>query len=368
MKSLYSFLPLFAFVFLLSSLSLSASNKQDFTQTIKKEFEINPEGLTNISNSFGRVDIQAWDQSRVRIEVTITVRAISESEAQRVFDRIQIDFSAQADEVSAITNIQTSSGWFSRGSKGDFTIDYKVHIPRAGSIRVDNKYGDLYAAPFLGNAEVRVKYGNFQLDGVGKDLQADLTYGNGTVVKVRDAQLQLAYSKMQIDDARNLVLVSKYSKTTLLRGATVRAESKYDNLSIGKVRELRYEGNYNNLSVEEAETVHLQSKYTDIRVDRLSDRGLFEMQYGGARLHVLQGFAELNLEGRYTNFKLSIDEAASYQLHASGNYAGISYPRTLTVELQTEEGSHQAVEAFIGTRQARSVIRASLSYGGLKIN
>lgn len=347
---------------------LMANSKKDFTQSIKKEYDLNPEGLTAINNAYGTVEVLAWDRDRVRIEVIITVRAMTDSEAQTIFDRIRIDFSNSANEARAVTHISSSSSWWGGSySKGDFTIDYKVHIPRTGSLQVENKYGDLRVDPFLGNANIEVKYGNFQLDGVGKDVQATLAYGNGKVVKARDVNLQLSYSKMQLDDVRNLTTTSKYSKTTLLRASTIKASSKYDNFNIGKVRDFTFEGNYNNLFLEDAETVSLFSKYTDIRIEKLSQRGQFDMQYGGATMHLLKGFGDLQLNGRYTNFKLSVDEDSSYQLEASGSYSGISYPPAMTVTTQSEDGQRLRVEAYTGTQHARSIIRANLNYGGLKV-
>ena len=84
-------------VFLLAGLlvtGLQAKNHyQEFTKTIKKEFDITRDGTTNIKNKYGKVDIKTWDKNRVKIDVRIVVNARSEKSAQEVFDRIDIGFS-----------------------------------------------------------------------------------------------------------------------------------------------------------------------------------------------------------------------------------------------------------------------------------
>ena len=59
----------------------------EFTKTIKKEFDITSDGTTSITNKYGKVEIKTWDRNRVKVDVTIVVKASSESKAQEVFDQ-----------------------------------------------------------------------------------------------------------------------------------------------------------------------------------------------------------------------------------------------------------------------------------------
>ena len=90
--------------------------------------------------------------------------------------------------------------------------------------------------------------------------------------------------------------------------------------------------------------------------------------YGGLRIeNVSKGFAKINLVGKYSDFKIGIEDGASYTLDANANFAGIAYPEGLVVTYEQEKGTSHEVKGHAGTQNARSAIKASLSYGGLKV-
>lgn len=93
---------------------------QEFTKTVKKEFPINATGTVDLSNKYGKVDVHTWERDRVKIDVTIVVDARSESTAQEVFNRIQIDFSNDDSFVKAETSIETNKSWWGEVPKLNF--------------------------------------------------------------------------------------------------------------------------------------------------------------------------------------------------------------------------------------------------------
>ncbi|MBI5915946.1 MAG: hypothetical protein HY842_11250 [Bacteroidetes bacterium] len=345
--------------------------KQEFTKTIKKEFPLHATGTVNLVNKYGKIDVKTWDRDRAKIDVTIVVKAGSESEAQNVFDRIQIDFTNDDAFVKAETVIESNkSSWWSWGSNDhtEFQINYQVFMPANASLDLSNKYGDATVAPLTGKAKVDVKYGNFRLEGVGGDLTVELGYGNGTVVKARDASVNVSYSKLNFADVRDIALTSKYSKLTVDNGANLKAESRYDEFNLTKVERLNCQSRYGNMDIGSAESVVAVAQYTDYKIDQLKDNGDFDLQYGGLRIeHVSKGFSKINLVGKYSDFKLAVEDGASYTLDAATNYAGIAYPSGLNVTYEKDKGTSHEVKGHAGTQNARSAIRASLNYGGLKV-
>jgi hypothetical protein len=343
---------------------------QDYTKTIKKEFSLTTTGTVNLINKYGKIDVKTWDKSRAKIEVTIVVKAGSESQAQTVFDRIRIDFSNSDAFVKAETFIESNKGsWFDWGGseRTDFQINYQVYMPASASLDLSNKYGDALVAPLSGKTKVDVKYGNFRLEGTG-GLTVNLDYGNGTVVKAGDASVNVSYSKLNLNEVKDVNLTSKYSKFTMDNGADLTANSRYDEFTLGRVDRLECNFKYGNMTVGSAESITATGQYTDIKVDRLKDSGDFDLQYGGLRIeNVSKGFSKVNLVGKYSDFKIGIEDGASYTLDANASFAGIAYPDGLVVTYEQEKGTSHAVKGHAGTQNARSTIQASLSYGGLKV-
>lgn len=345
-------------------------SKQEFTKTIKKEFPISPDGTTSLTNKYGKIDVKTWQKNRVKIEVTILVKTASESKAQEVFDRINIDFSNSDDYVKAETSISSKrNSWFNWGNnKSEFEINYDVFMPKTGSLKLTNKYGDAFVSEIDGNADINVKYGSFNLEGVGDDLEVYLGYGAGTVVKARDVDATIAYSKIRFKETQDIDFSTKYSKIAVENATDIRTETRYDNYDLDEIREFKCDGSYGDVEISHADNIVANSKYTDFAIEKVGDSADFDLQYGGVTIDQIdKGFSKVELVGKYTNYKINVEKGASYVLEAEGTYAGIRYPSNLNVVYEKEKGSSHEVRGNQGGANARSVIKASLSYGGLRV-
>lgn len=344
---------------------------QDYTKAIKKEFPLNANGTVNLINKYGRIDVKTWEKNRAKVEVTIVVKAGSEAQAQTVFDRIRVDFSNTDDFVKAETIIESGKNyWFNLGMNDhtDFQINYQVYMPATAALDLSNRYGDSQVAPLTSKVKVDVQYGNFRLEGVGATLSLNLGYGNGTIVKSGDANVDVSYSKLNFADVRNVKLTSKYSQLKIDNGADLTADSRYDEFNLVKVANLICTAKYGDMTVGKAESIKAVGQYTDFKIDRLGDNGDFDLAHGGLRIdHVSKGFSKINLVGKYSDFKIGVENGASYTLDANASFAGIAYPDGLVVTYEKEKGTSHEVKGHAGTQNARSAIRASLNYGGLKV-
>jgi hypothetical protein len=346
-------------------------NAQDFTKTIKREFPLNASGSVNLINKYGKIDVKTWEKNRAKVEVTIVVKATNESQAQTVFDRIRIEFANDDSYVKAETIIQSSkSSWFDWGGsdKTEFQINYQVYMPASASLDLSNKYGDALVAPLTGKAKMDVKYGNFRLEGASAGLSLSLDYGNGTVVKSGDANVNVSYSKLSLNDMQSVNVTSKYSKLTVDNSGDINADSRYDELKLGKVGQLQCTSKYGSILIGSANSIKATGQYTDINVDKLKGNGDFDLLYGGLRIeNVSKGFEKINLVGKYSDFKIGIENGASYTLDANASFAGIAYPDGLVVTYEQEKGTSHQVKGHTGNQNSRSAIKASLNYGGLKL-
>ena len=344
---------------------------QEFTKTIKKEFPVNSNGMVDLANKYGKIEVHTWDRNRVKIDVTIVVDARSESAAQDVFDRIRIDFNNDDALVKAETTIESSSSWWSGSwgnNKSEFQVNYDVYMPASCNLKLGNQYGDSNVAAISGNADVEVKYGNFQLEGVGGNLKVYLGYGNGTVVKARNVSAAVSYSKINFNDAQDMDFETKYSKVYVDKGGSIKANSKYDLLSMGKVVRFNCESRYGNVEINDVESVVANSRYTDYKVEKLRESADFDIEYGGLKVNDLsKGFSNVVLKGKYSDFKIYVEPGASFTLDGATNYAAIAYPAEMDVTYEKDKGTSHEVKGHVGTQGARSTIKANLDYGGLRV-
>ncbi len=343
---------------------------REFTKTIKKEYDISSDGTVHLNNKYGKVEVKTWDRNRVKIEVTIVVNANSESSAQEVFNRISVNFSNNPAWVKAETVIEPAKrSWWNWGSSSsDYKINYLVYMPPANNLELYNRYGDSFVAELKNRALINVKYGNFKADGIGERASIDLAYGNGTLAKTGYMQSSVSYGNLTCTEVNDADISSKYSKVFIERAGVVRSTSKYDEYRLGALKEFRNTGGYDNFDIRSAETVVVNTKYSNVTVGRLSNLLDLTISYGSGVINqVGKSFSGITLNGKYTDFKVTLEPGTDARFEATGSYAGIGYPSSLSVSYEKEQGQSREVRGHFGSSGSKGFIKAQLSYGNLRI-
>ncbi len=345
--------------------------KKEHTKIIKKEFDISDDGKVSISNRHGEVNINTWEKQSVKIEITITVDERSEDKAREMFDRINIDFSNGKNYVEAQTDIESKSRswWWGSSDNNDYTIDYEVYMPQGNSLELQNKYGNAYVSSLDGEADIQVKYGNVRVEEIGGRLDIRLGYGNGTVIRSKDANVEVSYGNMRIKEAGDVIMESKYSKVYVDHAGDVKSTSKYDTYEIGEIKDFKNQGKYDHIEIVSAESIRASAKYSDFKVEKIMHHADFDLAYGNVTVESLaKNFTEVQLLGRYTQFKIHVEDGANYKLDAVTKYAGVGYPDKMDVVYEKEKGSSVEVEGYMGgDKNTVQVIKARLDYGGIKV-
>lgn len=361
---------LFAALLTVSCLTAGNTPSREFSKTINKQFNMASNGLVELSNRHGKIDIKTWDQNSVRVSVKILVDAKSEEDAQEVFERISINFSNSSSNVSAITEIaDKKSSWWGWGDNSDeFSINYEVFMPAGGNLDVTAKYCDVYAADIRGAGKFQVKYGNFKLGGFGEDSDITLAYGNGTLNRARDLKIDLAYGNLDVEEASDLTIDVRYGNIGVAKAGDIISDSRYSNFKLGEVREFRNNGKYDNVEIGFAEEVVCETHYTSVQVDRLSLRMNLDMAYGSAKTgKVDASFDEINLNGRYTDFKINMDPGINCSIDLAGSYSDIRLPSTgVRTSYDAQNGNSHEVRGTMGSG-GNSSIKARMSYGGIVV-
>lgn len=369
----------FLLLFLLTSTSTFAGALNDtckirvdlkeFYKEIKKEFPLEPNGTTDLSNRYGKVTINTWNENKTKFEVKITVNAPSQDDADEVFSRIHINFSNTPSYAKAETVIDPQkSSWWWGSSNSDYKIDYIIWMPKSAQLVAANKYGNLMATELNGKVTLDIKYGDFQLDGVNNDLFVTLGYGNGTVVRTRNVSADVKYSNLRIEQLNNAALETKYSKVFLTKAENVTTTSRYDTYKIGYIHHLKNDGKYDNFTIDMVDHIDVSTEYSDYRVTKMGKTINASFRYGNMRVNtVARDFEKIDLVGAYTDFKLQLASGTSCRVMATCKYASVNRPVGFSYIKDIDEGKYQELEGFIGTKGANATIRANLSYGGLSI-
>jgi hypothetical protein len=343
---------------------------QEFSKSYNKTFDISKNELVILSNKYGKINVKTGLGNQTIVAVKVTVRANSQNEADKVFDRINIAFSSGPDFVKAETDIESkNNSWFSWGdnNSSEYTIDYDVTMPAANKLDLSNKYGDSHIAALNDWVKIDQKYGNFKLEAAGTATVA-LAYGGGTIGKLNGLNATISYGKLSAPDIKDVALKSKYSEFKLDKVTNLTITSAYDDYNISNVTNFAVDSKYGDIVVGTVENMTVKSAYSDFRIKMIETSVDFHTSYGSVKIGALKNnFGMVNIQGSYTDFTLDIDPSVSYQLDMKGTYADVNRPASFKFTMDSEKGSTKEIMGYVGSANAKSLIKARLTYGDLVI-
>lgn len=343
---------------LLLSLTLTG---QEVTKEFHEEYTADAGTELQISNKYGDVIIDSWDQNQVVIDVLVTVELPNRDKAQKLLEYINVEFSQDGDVISAKTVIDDKfsfSGW--GGSSRRFSIDYTVKMPIEASLALSNRYGSTEIDELNGATNIDIKYGNLN---VGK-----LTRGN---VKPLN-RISIAYGKGSIGDAGWLDLTLRYvGETDIEIIQALLIDSKYSKLSIGVASSVVGESKYDNMNIEQVNNLVLENGYTEVKIGTLNKKLDYNGSYGSFSVnHIPSGFESISVDTRYMGVNLGIDDGASYNLEANVSYGGLKYNEDNFInKRRIVENNSQEIAGVMGKNEDPDAsVSVKASYGSVNLN
>jgi hypothetical protein len=334
---------------------------QEITKEFHKEYAANEKTTLDINNRYGDVVIESWDKDQVVIDVKVTVDVPNREKAEKLISYIDVQFAQNGDNISARTVIDDKfnfTGW--GGDSKRFSIDFKVKMPAATALILQNRYGNTEFNELTGLVTLDIKYGNLT---AGK-----MSRGN---VKPLNS-LNLAYGKGSIDEAGWLDLTVRYvGSLDITKSQALLVDSKYSKLAIGETSSVVGESKYDNLRIENINNLVLNNGYTETNIGVLSKKLKYEGSYGSFTVdQVKEGFESIEVETRYMGVKLGIDESACYRLEAKVTYGGLKYnEENFKNERRIIENNSNEVSGIVGKEEApKATVNVIASYGSVRLN
>lgn len=343
--------------------------KREFTKTITREFGTLPNGMTALYNKYGKVNVNTWQNNFVKIDVNIIVNANEQRDADKMFERIQVNFANTAGYIKAETVIMQGNGWWpAENVCQDFKINYEVWMPVGNQLDLKNKYGNAYVANLNGKLFADIKYGDLRTETVNNDVDLNMAYGKAYLAKANHVYGALSYGGISITDVRELQLESKYSNYSVDNAGALRVTSKYDNFELGNISDLRLQTKYSNVRLKQAKILYVTAQYTDIKIGAVSDVLDADLAYGQLKIESLnRGFSNANVNAKYTDVYIFTERGANYRFDAEGSYTGLRYPSGATIKRHDERGTSELVEGFVGDANAKGLMRVKVNYGGFTL-
>jgi hypothetical protein len=347
MKKHYNLLILF---FLIPFLGFSNDDTYVSKQkNIKKTYIVNSNAGIDIDNKYGNITISTWDEDKIDLDITIKVSGGNEDWVNQRLNNIDVDITALKSMVSAVTNIGSSS-LKSRGSSNSFEINYVIKIPKNGSVKLNNKYGDITTLNLESSTDIACKYGKIilgQLNGASNRIEIGYSK-NSTIDYIKSGNIEARYSSIKINESGNLNLDANYSDVSLQEGQNIKYQGSYGKFKFQKINSLVGAGNYLTVAIAEiSKDLSIDATYSKINVESLNEKP-----------------KNVNINTGYTNVSLGYSTNYAFDFDINTKYGSIKNDSSLEVSVSEIKNNSKKISGY-NKKKGQSKVIINSNYGNV---
>ncbi|MBP1224630.1 hypothetical protein [Flavobacterium sp. 1355] len=349
MKKHYNILILFILIpFLGFSNDETVISKQ---KNIKKTYIVNSNAGITIENKYGNISVSTWDEDKIDLDITIKVTGGNENWVNERINSIDIDITALKSMVSAITSIGNSS-LKSRGSSNSFEINYVIKIPKNGTVKLDNKYGNINILSVDAATDISCKYGKVTLGKLnGNSNRIEIAYcQNSSIDYIKSGTIVARYSGLKITESGNLNLDTSYSDLVMSEGENIKYDCNYGNFKLQKINTFSGSGNYLTISIAEiSNSINVNTNYSKINVSNITDRA-----------------NNVNINCGYTDVSLGYDTNYAFDFDINTRYGNIKNDNSLDVSVSESKSNTKRISGF-NKKKGQNKLVINSNYGSVTL-
>lgn len=335
---------LMTFVFGLVILTAFGQSSDDFSQTIRKEFNTTAETTLEITNQFGKVKCENWNKPMVGVVVSITAKTDNKQKADKILAAISVQLEQKNNAITLVTKI----GDMPSRNKGDnFNVDYVVSLPETMALSIENEFGDVVCDRRKGDFELELSYGAYQLQALdGQRNKLEISFSKGVINSATNADISLSYSGLQMESIGTMKLHSEFSELTLTQCNTLNLQSAYDKLNIEEIGSFKGETAFSTVKLDQITAIlTAEFEYGAVSIRKLAPTlGLFEASFE---------FSSLKIEDvgaiRFKTLAVDIE---------NGNF---NYPSGMNVKVEKQDFTEVKYRAEDATGKANFKVTATNS-------
>lgn len=171
-------------------------------KSYSKSYQLSSTDRVDIKNQFGKMEINTWDKSEIKVDVHVSVSADDDNVASEVLDQIHINDSKDGAGVRFHTTIdEAHHGHKDRNIK--MNIDYVVYLPASQMLILENSFGPTTLPDYNGVLELTSKFGELQAGRLSNVKSLDVEFNSNKTSRIKAIQggdLTLKFSKLDIGE------------------------------------------------------------------------------------------------------------------------------------------------------------------------
>lgn len=359
MKTIQFKQALLAICFMIPLASTASDGKMNgrYTKekTIKKEFNVKPDALLKISNSYGNLTLTSWNEDRVLIEVHIKTSGNNEEKVQDKLDEIIVEFEGNSGLVSAKTIFDANRGrwnwnWGGRNNV-NMQINYTVKMPVKNNVHLSNDYGNIILDRVDGHAKISCDYGRLE---IGE-------------LRGRNNQLSFDYtSKSSFGYVNSASISADYSGFTIEKAGDLNINADYTNATVRQMENLAYSSDYGSLEVEEVNNIQGRGDYINVKLGTVHGNVDIAADYGSLEIRKMDANAgNMTINTDYTGVDIGYSPQYKFDFEISTEYANVRGRENFEVNISQEKGSERFYKGYHGSSNSGNTVSIRSDYGGI---
>jgi len=335
------------------------------TKEIYKHFAVNPETRIEISNKYGKVELNSWDEDSVVVEIKIRVEEKKLSKLEKSMEQIDFDFTDSQHFLIMRTVVGENMGTLEKEflkfkesllqSDGNMQIDYTVWLPSVNDLKVENKFGDIFIGDYKGEVEIDLSNGNLKSHNFEGRLNLILNFADATINQINGARIESNYSNVNIKEAGDMRVISKSSTFEIQQSTDLEIDSRRDKYRI-----------------EEVDLLDASGSFTNFRINLLTDRLTLRTEYSDIDIRKTEAdFSNILIESKSTDINLYFDKTSTFAFEITHAKADIVFDDVITVTekkvLDEKEGKTEIKGQFGNKTNAQAKLFVTATSGEINI-
>jgi hypothetical protein len=299
-----------------------------FTETreFTKRFKIQPETRIDITNKYGKVELNTWDKDSVVIQFKMEINEKKPIKLEKTLDNLDFDISNSQQYLIIKTLVDKNRSQIESEflkfketilqTNGSIRIDLMVWLPGDHELRVENKFGDIVMGDYRGETQLILSNGKLKCGDLPVKSSLNLNFADATINNLPNARIISNYSDIQIRNSGVLRLETKSSTLEILNSTDLSIDSRRDKYRIRLADKLDAYGNFSHFTVSD-----------------LKNKASFRMSYGSLELEKVQtGFSNIYIDSRSTDLNLYFNPESKFNFQITETKTDMKLGRELKVD------------------------------------
>ncbi|MBP6863736.1 MAG: DUF4097 family beta strand repeat protein [Candidatus Didemnitutus sp.] len=186
----------------LAPLALSAK----IVRTVERSFTVQPGGNLTVVTQGGDIVVHTADTPEVRVVARQTVRANTDTEADKLLADQRLRIEQEGNDVVAEAKYERSKSGLVWKSWPPVTVDFTVTVPRSYNLGLTTSGGDIGVESLQGQVKARTSGGDLNFARIDGELEARTSGGDIEVESARGpTEVSTSGGNIRIEAATELV-------------------------------------------------------------------------------------------------------------------------------------------------------------------